>query len=249
MDDKVISAFKKEFLSIKKKGFVLSHRIHDTGIGKTFEDYMNILENNNFMADYKGVLELKSSREFSVSMMTLFTKAPSNPPKVNTYLRERYGEPDSDSDGLKTIHTTFSSLKFNTYIKRLGFKLEVDRKAKKIYILIKDLASERIVDRDVFYTFDDIAYILENKCKYIAYISAEPKKEGEKEFFHFKKAVLLSGLSPEKFIDMVEAGLILYDIRMGVFRSGKNKGKTHDHGSGFRVLKQNIDKVFKVEEI
>ena len=70
MDSKIIESFKKEFLLIKSKGFVPSKRIHDTGIGKTFEDLMNIVENNVKVADYKGFLELKSKRALSESMVT-----------------------------------------------------------------------------------------------------------------------------------------------------------------------------------
>ncbi len=27
----------------------------------------------------------------------------------------------------------------------------------------------------------------------------------------------------------------MVDIRIGSYKSGKNKGKTHDHGTGFRI--------------
>ena len=53
MEDKVLQGFKKDFLAIKEKGFVESHRKHNTGIGKTFEDLIGIVENNNALADYK----------------------------------------------------------------------------------------------------------------------------------------------------------------------------------------------------
>ena len=79
MDNDIIESFKREFLIIKSKGFVSSNRVHDTGIGKTFEDLMNIAENNIKNADYKGVLELKSKRALSESMVTLFTKSPTFP--------------------------------------------------------------------------------------------------------------------------------------------------------------------------
>ena len=69
MEDKIINGFKKDFQTIKDKGWVPSNRIHDTGIGKTFEDLMGIVENNNFLADYKDVLELKSSRELAQAMV------------------------------------------------------------------------------------------------------------------------------------------------------------------------------------
>jgi hypothetical protein len=81
--NKVIESFKKDFLAIKSKGFVPSNRTHDTGIGKTFEDLIGVQENNNLLVDYKGVLELKSTRTSSISMVTLFTKAPTYPEGVN----------------------------------------------------------------------------------------------------------------------------------------------------------------------
>ncbi len=249
MEDKVIEGFKKDFSAIKQRGWVVSNRIHDTGIGKTFEDLIGIHENNNFLADYRNVLELKSKRELSESMVTLFTKSPSFPKKVNSILREKYGQPDGNAEGMKILHTTISGAKFNTFISKIGFKLEVDMKQKKIFIIIKDLQSGKIEDTNIYYSFEDINEIIDKKCKYIAYITAENKKENNKEYFKFTRAVLLSGLTFEKFIEFVKKGIIVYDIRLGVYRSGKNKGKTHDHGSGFRILKNNLNQVFEIKEL
>ncbi len=170
-----------------------SNRTHDTGIGKTFEDLIGVVENNNFLADYKGVLELKSSRELSQSMVTIFTKAPAFPKKVNTILREKYGQSDAEAEGMKTLHTTLSAVKFNTFVNKLGFKLEVDEANKKIFIKIKDLQTDELEDIEVYYTFEQLKKIINKKCKHIAYISAETKTEKGKEFFKFTKAVLMSG--------------------------------------------------------
>lgn len=35
-----------KFKEVKKLGFVPSHRKNNTGIGKTFEDYVGVVENN-----------------------------------------------------------------------------------------------------------------------------------------------------------------------------------------------------------
>ncbi|MBI5391271.1 MvaI/BcnI restriction endonuclease family protein [Candidatus Woesearchaeota archaeon] len=249
MDNKVLQGFKKDFLAIKAKGFVPSNRAHDTGIGKTFEDSIGIVENNNFLADYAGVLEIKSKRELSKSMLTLFTKSPSNPKGVNSYLREKYGSPDTAAGGMKTLHTTFSALKFNTFVNKYGFRLEVDKKYRKLFVLVKDLTTGGIVDKDIWYDFDTLKEIIEMKCQHIAFISAKSKKENGKEYFAFTNVVLLKNLTFERFARSVAEGLIEYDIRIGVYRSGKHKGKTHDHGSGFRVKKGNLNKVFNIEEI
>jgi hypothetical protein len=153
MDSKVAKSFKKDFLVIKGKGWIESHRTHDTGIGKTFEDLIGVVENNNLLADYKDVLEIKSTRELGKGMVTLFTKSPSHPPKVNSYLREKYGAPDTNANNLKTLHTTFSTLKFNTFVNKFGFRLEVNEKSEKIRLLVKNLQSDKIIDTEIFYTF------------------------------------------------------------------------------------------------
>jgi len=244
--EEIIKKFKEDFLSVKKKGFIESHRSHNTGIGKTFEDIVGVKENNIQDVDYMDKIELKSSRELSSSMVTLFTKAPSYPKGANTLLREKFGKVEN---GMKILHTTIPGDKFNTFLNQYGFKLEINEKEKKIFIIIKDLKSDSILDFDCYYTFEDIKKIIEKKCKFIAFISAKHKKVHGKELFHFEKAVLLTKLTFEKFLKAIKEGFILYDIRIGVYRSGKNKGKTHDHGSGFRIKKDKIKEVFQVEKL
>ena len=41
----------KKLLAIREKGFVKTHRAHDTGIGKTLEDLLSIKENNLRLPD------------------------------------------------------------------------------------------------------------------------------------------------------------------------------------------------------
>ena len=73
---RIIEAFEK----VKALGWVKSHRRNNTGIGKTFEDYIGVIENNLNEPDLFG-FEIKSHREESTSYVTLFTKSPSYPTK------------------------------------------------------------------------------------------------------------------------------------------------------------------------
>jgi len=242
----VLEKFKEDFEKVKRAGFIESHRTNNTGIGKTFEDLVNVVENNKQEVDYLNELELKSSRELSNSMVTLFTKSPSHPPQANTLLRLKFGK---EEDGSKRLHTTIPGDKFNTFLGKYGFKLEINEKEKKIYILIKDLNNNVIIDFICYYIFDDLKEIIEKKCKNIVFVTAKIKREYGKELFYFEKAILLTGLTFDKFLKAIREGNILYDIRIGVYRGGKNKGKTHDHGSGFRIKKEKIFSVFNVSEI
>ena len=242
----VLQKFKEDFEKVKKAGFIESHRTHNTGIGKTFEDLVNVVENNKQEVDYLNELELKSSRELSNSMITLFTKSPSHPPQANTLLRLKFGK---DENGSKILHTTIPGDKFNTFLEKYGFKLEINEKERKIYILIKDLRKDTLIDFVCYYTFEDLRKIIEEKCKNIVFVTAKIRKENEKEFFHFEEAILLTGLTFEKFLKAIKEGDVFYDIRIGVYGSGKSKGKTHDHGSGFRIRKNKIASVFNLSRI
>ena len=43
---------------------------------------------------------------------------------------------------------------------------------------------------------------------------------------------------------MLDNGFIMYDIRIGSYGSGKNYGKAHDHGSGFRIKEEHIKDLY-----
>ena len=51
-----------------------------------------------------------------------------------------------------------------------------------------------------------------------------------------------------KFLNLIDKGLIMYDIRIGSYKTGKDVGKAHDHGSGFRILEKNLTKLYSTCE-
>ena len=246
--DKAKQSFIKDFSYIYSLGFVTSHRIHNTGIGKTLEDLLNIEENNLSLPDYKGCIELKSQRDLTSSMLSIFTKSPSHPKQANTFIRKKYGCLDPTS-GKKSIHTTIKSSNFNSFKNKWGFKLEFDDIDEKLYLKIKNLESGQIEQFKPYWDYTDLKKKITKKCLIIAYVTAETRKIEDKEQFHFQKVTLLSGLTFEKFITLLKQDIIQFDIRIGVYGSGDKKGQTHDHGSGFRTKKANISDVFEIEEV
>ena len=44
-----------------------------------------------------------------------------------------------------------------------------------------------------------------------------------------------------------ESGKIYVDLRIGQYHDGKNKGKTHDHGTGFRIKESDQPLLFKIK--
>ncbi len=230
-------------------GFVRSNRAHNTGIGKTFEDLIGVHENNFQLVDYMNFLELKSQRDYTMSMLTLFTKSPDFPRNANTHLRDTYGVPDEENPRVKKLHTTASGARFNSVYDRFGLKLECNNAENKLFLRFKHLNDEAVLPDRIYYDYATLRFIVEQKCQNIAYINAESRVVNGHEEFKYNNAVLLTGLSFEKFIDGVNQGLILYDIRIGSYKSGRNFGKIHDHGSGFRIKKADIQNVFLITEI
>ena len=245
-DEAIIVKFRDQFLNIKSKGYIKSHRSNNTGIGKTFEDLMSVKENNIPDVDFMNLIEIKTKRKDSESMLTLFTKSPDYPPQINTYLRDRYGMID-EKNNLKKLHTTISATKYNTFGDEIGFKLECRDDEEKIYILIHEQSTGKIIDHSVYYTYQTLRDIISKKCANVAYVSAESRinKDGIEEF-KFTSVELLTGFTFEKFLKGVKSGKIKYDIRIGSYKSGKSYGKAHDHGSGFRIEKREIHSFFTV---
>ncbi|MCW4045877.1 MAG: MvaI/BcnI family restriction endonuclease [Candidatus Bathyarchaeota archaeon] len=240
--------FVERIKQIKERGFVESCRSGDTGIGKTLEDLLGIAENNIAGPDF-GVYELKSGRKDSLSMLTLFTKAPM-PKGANKSLLEAFGykqrvkknqKQRNVTDYIdaeireqecnireKELHVTVDSKSVNS----VGLRLEI--KNKRIYISnTKNVLAyyDEAVLREAF----------EKKYKKLILVLASSKKEQGKEWFWFNEAYLLEGFSFDRFAELVKEGTIKLDLRIGHYPDGR----PHDHGTGFRVLPKDRPKCFE----
>ena len=174
-----------EFNRIKALGYLKSRRTHNTGIGKTFEDYLGVDENNNKAPDFAG-FEVKSKRAETSSYLTLFTKSPSQPPKVNTYLRDTYGESYEDNPNLKRLHTSIFSSKCNTYRGIYGFIIINDKVNKRVVIEVRNLQSNQ-VDRSAYWTYEELDTCLNTKLKALFFVYADSKIEKEKNISIIQK--------------------------------------------------------------
>jgi len=235
-----------EFLRIKSLGFVKSRRSHNTGIGKTFEDYLGVDENNLKNPDFAG-FEIKSQRQMTGSYLTLFTKSPSFPKGANAILKDTFGKPDDKFPDIKVLHTSIFGDKFNTYINRFGFKLNVNESDKRVELIAKSLSDSSIVETDVYWTFDDLNTCIDKKLRALFVVLADSKVIGGIEHFHYTNAKVYINLEFDKFISALINGTIMFDIRLGAYKTPgrSNYGKPHDHGSGFRIRRENLPDLFE----
>ncbi|MBQ9200001.1 MAG: MvaI/BcnI restriction endonuclease family protein [Lachnospiraceae bacterium] len=237
-----IEDFIREYRKIQDMGWITTHRSGNTGVGKTLEDLLGIEENNYQEPDF-GEYELKASRCNSNSMLTLFTKSPL-PKGANTALRLAYGYASSAYDNdEKVLHATLNALDF-VKIANTGHKLKVD------YIV--GTPDDKIVVEsesgyaDAYWIVEELRKNFENKYPHkLVYVKAESKGSGNNEQFHFKEAYVCDGFSYDGFLELLKEGRIYVDLRIGQYPDGR----THDHGTGFRIREADQDALFKKHQI
>jgi len=224
---------KKELQKIKKLGFVPTHRVGDTGIGKTLEDLLNIKENNIPLHDIAGVAELKAYRRSAKSMLTLFTLEPL--PKGgdrDRMLLDNFGYSKRDNGRSKELHSTLSCKRYNNQSLKLsvsGDKIRVQGKGKRL---------------NIYWDMESVQKKFGNKLPALVYVLADTKEKKGKEYFHFNETYLLSGFDFELFQKMVKKDQIVVDFRMYY----RPNGSVRNHGTGFRIKINKLYNCFRTKD-
>jgi len=224
----------RKLKDIEKRGYIKTHRVGTTGVGKTSEDLLGITE-NNIPGPNAAMIELKSARKNAKSMLTLFTKSPL-PPKANSVLLERFGYESTRGDKRKELHTTVTAKEFNTLRGKVGFKIDIQ----------KDRVNLTTPKNEVigYWDKETLKNPFERKLPKLLYVKAETRGKESNEEFWFNEAWLLSGFDFDNFIQLLKERVILVDIRIGQYPDGK----PHDHGTGFRVFPGKLDLCFSHRE-
>jgi len=219
---------------LNTRGFIRTHRVGNTGLGKTLEDLLGIRE-NNIPGPNGTMIELKSARKSSTSMITLFTKSPL-PKSANSVLLDEYGYTTPKSRGKKILHTTVNAIEYNTLRGRVGFKINISED-------LVELVTQR---REVLGYWDraTLKQRFEAKLPRLLYVKAESRGSGVEEEFWYNEAWLLAGFSFEAFLTLLRQRRVLLDIRIGQY----SDGRPHDHGTAFRVMPPDLDACFTHRE-
>lgn len=230
--------FISEYKKICSIGWIKTHRAGPTGIGKTLEDLLGIVENNIDGPDF-GDYELKSCRINSNSMLTIFTKTPQPKGAANT-LRVNFGySSDVYDNDEKVLHSTLSADHFVS-IAGTGHQLKITCDEEKISIVAED------GNTYAYWTREQLKKAFEKKYKgKFVYAKAQARGEGASEEFKFIDAYEVSGFDYDAFVSLLEQGKIYVDLRIGQYHGGKKNGQTHDHGTGFRIKENDQPLLFK----
>ena len=218
-----IFEFKEKFKEIKKLGYVRTKRNGPTGIGYTLESLLGISENNNAKPDIDGA-ELKAHRTNVNGLITLFTfnnKVWKMPPLDAV---KKYGS--IDKNGRKGLYYTMS-LKPNS----AGLFLNVNQKE----ISVCHISGEVIA----VWQLENLAKRFLQKIPSLIFVSTFSEERDGIEYFHYYRAQLMNGTSPELLYDQFRAENILVDLRL------HDKGTmARNHGTGFRTYEDKLPLLF-----
>lgn len=236
---------KKRLYTIKEMGWIKNNRPGNAGgVGNTLEDMLDVEENNYPMPDY-GEWELKTQRENTTSLLTLFhfEPQPRRARIVPRILLPSYGwthqlagieYPANERSFRQTISATSPTNR--------GFSIVIDRENKIILIsfdfskiddcneewreFIKNGVGTKDIKPNPYWSFGDISKKLEGKLKNLMYIKAETSYKGDEEYFKYNKIETYIDPTLDNFLRLLEEGKILIDFDA---RTG------HNHGTKFRI--------------
>ncbi len=224
-----IEEFREKFAEIKKRGYIKSLRKGPTGIGYTLETLLEINENNNKNSDIEGA-ELKSHRTGVNNMVTLFTfnKKAWQIPQLEAI--DKYGS--YDKKGRKGLYYTMSLTPNSA-----GLFLVVSEKE----VSVRHISGEVIAT----WQLENIAERFINKIPSLILVSALTEERDGCEYFHYNRAQIMRGTSVDLLSNQFKEGNILVDLRLH-----DNGTRARNHGTGFRVYENRLDKLFnKIEDL
>jgi len=219
-----LAEFVKRFEVLKQKGFIPSKRRGPTGVGYTIETELEIAENNIALPDL-GKIELKTHRAKSSSMITLFTfnNKVWQIPQLEAI--KKYGS--LDKNGRLGLYYTMS-LKPNS----AGLFLNVEDST----ISVRHISGEVVA----IWPLEALSERFTQKIPALIFVSAFTEEQDGREHFHFYRAQLMQGTSPELLANQFREENILVDLRL------HDKGtRARNHGTGFRTYERKLPFLFK----
>ena len=238
---------KSEFLRIKNLGYVVNVKTdhNDGGAGNTFESHLGVKENNLKDPDFEG-FEVKTKKQLSHSFVSLFTQKPCNPLNGDNYMRSAYGVPDRNYPAVKCFRTSLYAHRTSRVYGKYLMSIKLNREQGKLYLICSDLGGN-LIDDSVYWTFENIK-LYSKKLANMFVVGLSVNNINCREHYHYTSAtVFMEYKGFENFLDLIEAGFIRYDNRLGVYGPDTGKaGQPHNHGGGLRISAKNIGLLFNV---
>ena len=227
-----LAAFLEKFDLLSAKGFVPTLRSGSTGIGYTLETMLDIEENNSPGGDFMG-MEIKAFRDDDLTLddsekMNLFLKEPKWTDGMTAAQRiKTYGY--VDDNGRQALYSTVTKNESSH-----GFALVVDKPNAQVVMTFRG-------EPVAFWTNAILEKRLTEKHSETVFVSAHTQGKGKAEQFHYYGVNWCRTPSVEKFLELIDEGAVMLELRMHV----KPTGAARNHGSAFRIKQNRIRDLYQ----
>ena len=243
-----IEKLEKKFMFIKKQGYIKALSEYKNSVGITLENALGSTGGDFNIPDFEDI-EIKAVRGYYDAEFDLFNSAPDGKYiNATKWISENYGYPDKDFKNVKVFKGNIFANSINRIGLRYRFKLDINRKEERIYLKIYD-HEYKLINNDIFWDFDSLKEKLLRKDNKLAIFWYCKKNIEGSTYYYFYKMKYYELQSFEKFLDELENGTIFVTFKVGVNKSGKHIGEYTDHGTSFRISKENIRRIFYEKDI
>lgn len=224
-----------KFDKVKKSGWIDAMRTGTTGIGYTFETLVGVKENNEQIADYKGIeIKCQGMKEGGlapVGKINLFQAGPvwtiESTAKERIRILGKKGE-----TGLYACHSQVTTIPNN-----LGLLL-------KVLSLNKTIDLRKNTNALGYWSFKQLEKRLFEKHSRAVFIKAKTKKIKSKIQFSYEELVYCERPSIERFIDLVNHRGIVFEFLM----REKPNGSIRNRGYPWRLCRAELlDQLFSFQ--
>ena len=211
-----VSQLREQLLRLKERGYVVSMRRSDTGIGYTLETLLGVRENNLQSPDI-GSIELKGHRRGMTTRITLFTFNRGAWKMRQKDMVKKYGYVDTNSR--TALYNTVESKPNSS-----GLYTKVEEEQLRLY----HVDGTRIAE----WSGSAISQRFSEKIPNLVTVYADTRINSEdKEEFWFNEAHLHRRPANDRILELLRNDIMVIDIRMHI----NNSGGVRNHGTGFRV--------------
>lgn len=233
----------KKFIYIKSKEYIESKGVGASAAGRTFEELLGKKADNISMPDYHDI-EIKTKLDFCKGNITLFNCTPlgENENEIKR-LKEKYGYKDKYIPSEKNLQISVYNARLKAVNSGVLFTLKIDHTDGKVYLVVLNRSLE-VIEKSVYWTFDMLKTRLYNKLKKLALIRVKRRVINGKMHYYYYRLELYTLKEFETFIELLEKNIIFVTFHIGIFRSGKRKGTTHDRGTAYEILEKDINQLY-----
>lgn len=215
--------------------------------GLLFEGLLDIKPNDFSVPDIDGI-EIKVSNKKSNYPISLFSCTFDGKDFFESkHFLDRFGAKDKILPSQKVMYMDVNANAFCFWGRYLKMKLHLDYKKEKLYILVSH-ANGKIIEKRSYWDFNTLYCALERKIKFLCLVDYISYYRNGKKYCKFSNPTLLEYRGFSYFLKLLEKGDIFVNINCGVYRSGKNVGKSCIHGFTFKIKKTALLELFNIKK-